>query len=924
MSKWGVRKKIELSLQRRISLKTTFYLRQQMICKESLHIDEEISLEQFNKLYQKYSNGISKEEFARCFLDIDYKANYNLQKGYIKKTGILSREKVSFSEFPAIQKKILDFYPPNYLKEKADYDRIMEMYSQFGGKLSLTMFVEEILNISKHLFDCLNSNRTRKRKIFNPILFDRQEIEKIQNKVATQSGRHIKEQITLQEFEELYHQFGENIDKEIFATKVLQIQSSKASAFLREKVKKATIFSKYCMEPDDICKLREKVILEEGLHIEDPISKEEFQRLYQKYAGILSEELFAEEILDVTMNSVRNSKEFPILTKIEIPQEYIQEIRQKIIQENNFEQNDFITLEELEKLYKEHGYILSEKQFAVMILDTAEDLYQTLKRGEIEKTRILRNEKTTDFEELRTRVIRENNLHYNDEIDWTQFENLHKKYAPNVKDYIFAEKVLDILYDNFVKFKSPKDTKHESTRILLNEKLPSSEEIKKIKETVITENRLHRKDGINYQKLKEYHLKYGGIMSEEIFAEWILDIGYNSLLKIRPKENAKQDNKQENQKVPETQILLHTQMKKEEIENLRKRIIEENNLYVEKEISLEEFDKMYYGYVHILSKIEFAKEVFSINKDSLKKLQNRNVKTIKIWRQKRKEEKNNPNFTEEEVNLLEEYLIQGLSEEEIASKFFVSMHYLRENQAELLRSGKLSKQKILYERIKILIDEKQTLTQIRKLVDAKDEEITEMVKKIRTEKREEEKRIKQEERKKENKKRKSICQHGQLEKEAQRVLETYNYTESNSLKVTKYLENCLEVLSMEEQNEIKLDREKLDFLGECIQFVQGGMRYIEFFIKSCIDFREYEKARMFILNNINNKTVKEQEKTKLKNLQRSLEYAIRKEKATYMIYDMGINDVQQIVKNTGLLEVDVLRIRNQKNIEKEGKGEEKI
>ena len=299
---------MKLSLQRKVSLKTAFNQREKMIYKEKLHIDDEISLEYINDLYQKYGKGVGEKDFARCFLDMSYEKYYGLQIEKIKQARILAREFILDQEILDIKNKVTEFYqlkPNQFLS----YQEICEMHAQFGGKLSLIIFAEEILNVTEHSVGELKSaeknGQNKKAKILKPVEVDRRRRKELQVKLA---GRHTDEEISLEELEELYAKFGENIGIKIFATKVLQMPQSQINNFLGKRIKKSTIFSKYFVHPDEICQLRERVILEEGLHIGDSISKADFERLYQKYAGILSEEMFAEEILDVTAVGVKNMK----------------------------------------------------------------------------------------------------------------------------------------------------------------------------------------------------------------------------------------------------------------------------------------------------------------------------------------------------------------------------------------------------------------------------------------------------------------------------------------------------------------------------------------------------------------------------------------------------------------------------------------
>ena len=77
--------------------------RRQIIEKEKLHIQDELSKEEFENLYSKYGSGFDEKDFAWAFFDIDEAKFYNLEKRKIKKASILSYEYVSNEEFANIR-----------------------------------------------------------------------------------------------------------------------------------------------------------------------------------------------------------------------------------------------------------------------------------------------------------------------------------------------------------------------------------------------------------------------------------------------------------------------------------------------------------------------------------------------------------------------------------------------------------------------------------------------------------------------------------------------------------------------------------------------------------------------------------------------------------------------------------------------------
>ena len=84
---------------------------------------------------------------------------------------------------------------------------------------------------------------------------------------------------------------------------------------------------------------------------------------------------------------------------------------------------------------------------------------------------------------------------------------------------------------------------------------------------------------------------------------------------------------------------------------------------------------------------------------------------------------------------------------------------------------------------------------------------------------------------------------------------------------------------------------------------------IKLFSRVCVFFGLYKKASVFISNNIDNPDVAEKEKNTLRKIQRSINYANRKQNAVNMI-SKGITDAKFISAQVGISEVDVMEMQN--------------
>ncbi len=454
-----------LSLQNKLETEDIINKRQEMILAENLHVDDEITYSQYQELYKKYGSNMEEKEFARIFLDIGDIRFQTIKHGIYKKVTILVNEYISNEEIASIKEKVITIYKIEQ-PDKIDYETFVEMYENFGGKLSSKMFVGKILETK--MSAVTDSKRPNRKLVVLKGNKDDEKYDQLKLTIMNKEKIHIGEQIPYEKFQEIYNKYGNEISENEFAQKILEVDRLRRNSII--------VFSSFLhkIKYKDIRELRERVILEENLHIGDSITKDEFYRLYEKYGGILPQDVFAYKILDIeasALNKIRTVNDnTTILNNIEIPEGYIESIREIIINENRLEQGQLISLMEFENLYKKYGYILSKKQFVTLVLDANWERYTRLENEENDKMTILINQIVTDFDALRNKVKMENNLQYKDRITYFQFQRLHKKYAPNMKETIFANRILDIDKGRFENFKYRRNRKHK-TPILLSENI---------------------------------------------------------------------------------------------------------------------------------------------------------------------------------------------------------------------------------------------------------------------------------------------------------------------------------------------------------------------------------------------------------------------------------------------------------------------
>ena len=158
-----------------------------------------------------------------------------------------------------------------------------------------------------------------------------------------------------------------------FAKTILGISEGKAKNLIHKKIEEVEIWKNETLDLDSLLEIREGVIKSEGLHIKDEMTYEQFQRLYEKYAGKLSEEMFAEEILDISRVGFKNLKKGKspnsiILGDIDISEEIKEKVCQEIKKNEHIYKGKRISYEEFLYLYRKYAFVIKEIDFAEKIL----------------------------------------------------------------------------------------------------------------------------------------------------------------------------------------------------------------------------------------------------------------------------------------------------------------------------------------------------------------------------------------------------------------------------------------------------------------------------------------------------------------------------------------------------------------------------
>lgn len=888
-------------------------LRDYMIEKENLHIEDLISYQEFLRLYNNYGKEFTKKQFAEIFLDIKDTDFNGFKEGTNR--SILKKEEIDPAKIELMKLQLIRKLKLKKAEGKF-YNEIEEIYNSIGTKLNIITFSEKVLEVLRDNLSRIKYDQTDRQKIFtktDDIYFSERseaEIEEyikktvaektemlsnLKDNIAMDMNLHMGDKLKRDKFLELYHIYGEDGFSQFdFARHVLGMTESRAKKLIDGKISEAKVWGNEILGLDYLLKIREQTIFEENLHIKDQINYEKFKEIYKKHSGILSETDFASEILDIAKANIYGFKEGKgervILTDVKIPEDFYEKAKQTIQETEDVYIDKPITYAEFKDFYERYGFITNEVEFAEQVFELAKKGFSNFQDGTIKtkriflKTKRLNQGKDTEnynpkqIEKLREIVIKENKLHIEDFITGEQFVKMYNKYGSGMSQKTFANKILDISEERMKdivndyekrKGKSFAEGDEVKTGILRNEKV-SDQEIDRIRKTVFESGEHYKGELIDYKEFKRLHNIYGEKLSERQFSEDILFMAGKNLSFM--KNNIDIGGKRA--------IFSGFEFSDAYIANLKARVIKENLLYFEQRITSKFFEKIYKDASTIMSRPQFAQNILEIREDDYGHMFYRDsIKTCRILSASGSME-NKKEFLKRRDNAIFEMLAQGLNIDEIYDKTNGIFDY-----------GDIKELKIQYgfkfDGIKQMLQKGYNYVEIEKKLnishntfivimenlsrenkDSKEYEIEFIKAKLVDEKE----KIAQTKLRGNNR----IKDFEELEEKCMHIVDDFKETRNSKAIVLKYINACQEKY---QENLSRIPVRTIDNLHNALKYVEYDVvdiRKCTFFTKACIANMEYKKANDFITFSMQNDLITLSDKKKLHVLRQSVNAAQRK------------------------------------------------
>ena len=656
-----------------------------------------ISYEQFKELYEPYKKEMLDKEFAEI-LGIGYSNYRNLKSG--RQNARILKFKLNEVSEERKRKIVEELSNKGYKGKSISYEKFKELYEPYKKEITEKEFAK-ILGIKDFNYHNLKSGRQNAR-----ILKEKAKgvTEKRRKEIVEELIKkgYKGKLISYEQFKELYEPYKkEMLDKEF--AEILGIGYSNYRD-LKSGRHNARILK---FKLNEVSNERKRKIVEELSnkgYKGKSISYEEFKELYEPCKKEITEKEFA-KILDIKDFNYHNLKSGKCNTRIlkEKAKGVPEERKRKIVEElsNKGYKGKSISYEQFKELYEPYKKEITEKEFA-KILGIGYSNYRMLKSGR-QNAKILKEKAKGVSEKRRKEIVEEliKKGYKGKSISYEQFKELYEPYKKEMLDKEFAE-ILGIGYSNYRNLKFGRQNARILKTIIseMKYKIENGDEeytkkdIEKIsKQYTKTENDfLITAFGENYKIYKEILNKKGKIYvkKERMTNEFMEKHAKFMLNEIKNISNNVTDYQEEIlYRIIDTGKYIEKNA--EDDKNIEKIIISEIKKIARK-VRIQKYyeknsEKSLDAYVLYHNNKGEKKEIISQTKD--KKVDIEKQINLKI------DKENNRNMEAEKcIELMQEYVDEGKSREEIIELVSKKLNIDKEEMLKIIKEE-------LHRRIKI-------------------------------------------------------------------------------------------------------------------------------------------------------------------------------------------------------------------------------
>lgn len=451
-----------------------------------------INYQELQKLHKTFGIQLSEIRFAMKVLEIG-ENSYLKSKNHGAKIIILKSlmGKTSQEELTKIKEVLKE---DGYAGQTIDYIKLQELHQTYGKQMLESEFAQKILEITYSYYTTIKSNPKKRAVILKSLLGKKMPLEKaeqIKEKLLEQGYQD--KLIDYDDFQILYKKFGNQMTESEFAYNILEITYRQYQNIKFTKNKFPILASvSTVIEQKEIQKLKQELAAQG--YVEKSINYEELQTLHKTYGSHMDESKFARDVLEINASLYKYMKKNlrnAIILK-SLNKQLSQEELNRILQELEFQgySGKKINYQDFQNIYKQYGAQMPEYKFAQDILGISTALLGNLRHLPNAKAKILKNYTLSRSpEEIESiKQILEEKGYGGRLINYSELQILHQMYAPEMKEDVFAQVVLEIPLKS--SYQILKDESHK-TRILI-----SNKKINLIRNILFKEARWYTKEEI--------------------------------------------------------------------------------------------------------------------------------------------------------------------------------------------------------------------------------------------------------------------------------------------------------------------------------------------------------------------------------------------------------------------------------------------
>ena len=376
-----------------------------------------------------------------------------------------------------------------YVGKLIDYVEFNTLYQKYGENIEEKDFAQKVLLLNTTQYNNIKE-KGAKAKILRGLFknLSQEDMKEIQIKLKGQG--YIGKPIDYKELQKLHQQYAKDMEEKDFAQKVLLINGDQYSKLknnvARAKILRSLLLSSYKEENEEV----QNNLRNQG-YVEKLINYKELQDIHRQYGNGMEEKTFAQKILLLTNTQYKNMKDKGVKAKIlngllkDLDEEFVLGIQNSLKEQGYVEA--LITYSQLQSLREYYAKDLDEVTFAKVILQMSSKSYSKLVKGEVKRVKILKSEEVSkdDFEQMK-RILKEDGFERK-LITYEELQKIHRKYAKQISEKIFAENVLEISIENYF------SSKNQGTKVRI---LCNRSQVNLIKEKYLKESRFYTKDEI--------------------------------------------------------------------------------------------------------------------------------------------------------------------------------------------------------------------------------------------------------------------------------------------------------------------------------------------------------------------------------------------------------------------------------------------